>query len=206
MKRLMLRSTRRCSGPPAKSLLSRRILTSGMRRNTRTAQISSSAKDDDLFELMDIPRKFDLDLKTLEANYKKLQQQNHPDNFGTKSEELQLEAAEVSSSINGAYTTLRDPLKRARYMIHGDSVEPEDTIMDPELLMEVMEIQEQLEVLDDQKELRILFKTVEERYNGIVEGISKAFYSGSIAEAESLVSNLSYYSNLKSKIERRLDV
>ena len=81
---------------------------------------------------------------------KRRQKLLHPDKFSTKSEAERQYSADQASAVNDAYGTLRDPLKRAKYILdaRGWGVterDGRDTPVDPELLMEVMEAREALD-------------------------------------------------------------
>lgn len=66
--------------------------------------------------------------------------------FSGKSDEEQTLSAEWSSLINKAYKTLQTPLERGEYLLGLDGVIlPEDnTITDPEFLLEIMEKNEEV--------------------------------------------------------------
>ena len=78
--------------------------------------------------------------KPLEAAYKALQKQLHPDKFGTASPEEQEHAQEYAALVNEAYHTLRNPHIRAEYLLrqHGVEIgEGAQSITDAALIMEV---------------------------------------------------------------------
>lgn len=60
---------------------------------------------------------YDLDKRILEARYKTLQRDLHPDKFATRDSRQQEYSAEQSSLVNRAYTTMRSPLQRALYLV-----------------------------------------------------------------------------------------
>lgn len=87
-----------------------------------------------------------IDPHALESAYFKAQRQFHPDRFVNKSPEEKLAALQKSMDINAAYETLKNPLKRAQYLLFlqgiivgtdKDSIKPS-----PDLLMEIMELRE----------------------------------------------------------------
>jgi molecular chaperone HscB len=99
------------------------------------------------FELFGLPVGFVIDSSALAARYRTLQQVVHPDRFaadGATSQRLSLQRATL---VNEAYDTLRDPLKRARYLLALKGVEPapdHQTVSDPAFLMQQMELREAL--------------------------------------------------------------
>ena len=99
------------------------------------------------FELFGLPVGFVIDTTALAARYRALQQVVHPDRFaadGASSQRLSLQRATL---VNEAYDTLRDPLKRARYLLALKGVEEgpdHQTVSDPAFLMQQMELREAL--------------------------------------------------------------
>ena len=101
----------------------------------------------DYFAIFSLPVAFEIDLSALEAAYFKAQRQFHPDRFVGKPATEKLAALQKSMDINKAYETLKDPLKRARYLLSlqgiivgtaNDSIRPS-----PALLTEIMELREE---------------------------------------------------------------
>lgn len=95
------------------------------------------------YELMDLGQpRFDVALGDLEKRYKILQFKLHPDKSATASPAEQQHAADQASAVNAAYSVLKSPLLRANYLLQlGEHRAPgnrEDTIDDPELLMQVI--------------------------------------------------------------------
>lgn len=58
------------------------------------------------FDILGVKTTFDMDYDNLEAVYKTLQMELHPDKFGLKSREEQAISAENSSLVNIAYQVL----------------------------------------------------------------------------------------------------
>ncbi len=100
------------------------------------------------FELFGLSPIFDLDTKDLHARQQRLQAAYHPDRFAAASEQEKRLSMQMTSWINQAYDTLRDPVKRSRYLleINGASL-PDDsaTTADAGFLMEQIELREAVE-------------------------------------------------------------
>jgi molecular chaperone HscB len=64
-------------------------------------------------------------------------------------------ALEQSASLNEAYQTLKNPPKRARYLLAlgGHELPLEVTVHDPEFLLQQMELREELEDLQDSADM-----------------------------------------------------
>jgi len=100
------------------------------------------------FELFELPVDFNLDQKVLHATQQKLQSAFHPDRFVNGSEHEQRLAVQQAAWVNEAYETLKNPVKRARYMLQVGGLEFNDdheTTSDPAFLMEQIEIREELD-------------------------------------------------------------
>jgi molecular chaperone HscB len=102
----------------------------------------------DDFELFGVPRQFAQERSVLDARWKDLQREAHPDRFAAQGAAAQRVAMQWSVRINEAYQRLKDPLKRAAYLceLHGAPIRAEDnTAMPPAFLMQQMEWREALE-------------------------------------------------------------
>ena len=100
------------------------------------------------FELFGIPVQFSQDRATLDARWKDLQREAHPDKFSAQGASAQRLAMQWSVRINEAYQRLKDPLRRASYLceLYGAPVNAEDnTAMPADFLMQQMEWRESLD-------------------------------------------------------------
>jgi len=61
--------------------------------------------------------KLRLDLESLQKRFYELSRNWHPDRFTRKSAEEQSEALQATAILNDGYRTLRDPVKRAEYLL-----------------------------------------------------------------------------------------
>jgi molecular chaperone HscB len=90
---------------------------------------------------------FDVDPADLSARYRSLQQQLHPDRHSGGTDADRRLALQLTASLNDAYQTLRDPVRRAGYLLQlsGEGADGDaDTRLSPEFLMEQMELRESL--------------------------------------------------------------
>lgn len=100
------------------------------------------------FQIFGVPAQFEVDLSALEARYRELQREVHPDRFAGASQAEQRVSMQLSTRVNEAYQTLKSPLGRAAYLLHLHGVDPEfetNTAMPAEFLAEQMERREGLE-------------------------------------------------------------
>jgi molecular chaperone HscB len=108
------------------------------------------------FELFEIPAKFAQDRSVLDAKWKDLQREAHPDKFAAQCAAAQRIAMQWSVRINEAYNRLKDPLKRATYLceLNGAPIEAHtNTSMPPAFMMMQIEWREELEDAETAEEL-----------------------------------------------------
>lgn len=118
----------------------------------------------DDFELFGLPRQFAQDRGAIDARWKDLQREAHPDKFAAQGPAAQRLAMQWSVRINEAYQRLKDPMRRAAYLceLNGVSVNAEDnTAMPAEFLMQQMAWREALEEAEDVDALDALSEEVE---------------------------------------------
>jgi len=102
----------------------------------------------DFFTVFSLPRSFLLDNAALDQRYRELQSQVHPDKFSHLSDLEKRLSMQWATRVNEGYQTLRDPLKRGRYLLtlHGvDTQEENNTAMPMDFLMQQMEWREGLQ-------------------------------------------------------------
>lgn len=102
------------------------------------------------FELFAIPVDYNVDLATVNKNYLELQRAVHPDRHANASSRDKLLAVQNTAEINDALQTLKHPVKRAEYMLSELGVDiraEQQTLQDPQFLMQQMELREELEEL-----------------------------------------------------------
>ncbi len=108
--------------------------------------MTSLASND--FELFGLPQTFAQDRAAIDAQWKKLQREAHPDRFAAQGGAAQRLAMQWSVRINEAYQRLKDPLKRATYLceINGAPINAEtNTAMPADFLTRQMVWREALE-------------------------------------------------------------
>ena len=100
------------------------------------------------FELFDIAPRFALDRAALDARWRALQAEVHPDKFAAQGAAAQRVAMQWAVRVNEAYQRLKDPVKRAAYLCesNGAPIEAEsNTAMPAAFLMQQMAWRESLD-------------------------------------------------------------
>ena len=73
--------------------------------------------DKNYFELFSLPVDFDVDSSSLSVTFRELQKAVHPDKFVKGGSQERLRSVQQAALINEAYNTLKDPLRRAKYLL-----------------------------------------------------------------------------------------
>ena len=113
-------------------------------------KIQPLPRDADYFAFFGVPRKLTLDLATIEQRFHSLSWKLHPDHFVRASEVERQLSLDLSSQLNDAYRTLRDPVARVEYLLSLSGLRKEGQKKQqapPELLEEVFELNESLDEL-----------------------------------------------------------
>ena len=104
------------------------------------------------FELFAVPATFAQDRAALDARWKELQREAHPDRFAAQGAAAQRIAMQWSVRVNEAYQRLKDPVRRATYLcdLNGAPIHAEDnTAMPSDFLIQQMEWREALDDATD---------------------------------------------------------
>lgn len=75
------------------------------------------SEESDYFTLLEVEKRPVVDLKILKENFLKISEMVHPDKHYNASAELRETSMGSSSLLNKAYSTLRDPKERIRYLV-----------------------------------------------------------------------------------------
>ena len=111
------------------------------------------------FDVFGLPRAHALDLPALEKGYRELSLKLHPDRFAQAEARERRLSLEQTTALNEAYKTLKDPVRRAFYLLklHGVDLDRDDASaqknMPLEFLEEVMALREALDEAMETKDL-----------------------------------------------------
>ena len=102
------------------------------------------------YDFFGLKRKLSIDEADLQKRFYQLSREWHPDRFSRKSAGEQAQALEATVILNDGYRTLRDPVKRAEYLLTEEGFpigEQRSKDVPLELLEEVFELNMALEEL-----------------------------------------------------------
>lgn len=128
------------------------------------------------FELFGVPERFAQDVDAIDARWKELQREAHPDRFAAEGGAAQRVAMQWSVRINEAYRRLKDPLQRAAYLceLRGAPINAQDnTAMPTKFLIEQMEWREALEEAEDEAALDALELQLREERRQVLQDVER---------------------------------
>jgi molecular chaperone HscB len=163
----------------------------------------------DDFELFGLARRFAQDRTQLEARWKDLQREAHPDKFAAQGGAAQRLAMQWSVRINEAYQRLKDPLKRAAYLceLHGVPVNAENnTAMPAAFLLQQMQWREALEEatsIEDLDQIRLQVKQAGRDVLQQIEQLidAQAAYNEAVGQVRAMM----FIERFALDVDRRLD-
>ena len=113
----------------------------------------------DYFALFGLPRSYRFDASALDAAYRKLQSEIHPDRFASAGEAERRLALQSSARVNEAYRSLKDPVERAQYLLSlrgVDALAETDTSLPLEFLESQLERREAIADAVDRRDASAL--------------------------------------------------
>jgi molecular chaperone HscB len=162
------------------------------------------------FELFGLPQKFTQDRSAIDARWKELQREAHPDKFAAQGSAAQRIAMQWSVRINEAYQRLKNPLKRASYLceLNGMPVNAENnTAMPSCFLMQQMEWREALDDARTAAELdEIALKANEYGREQLLKIEQSIDHDSDFKQAVEQVRSLMFVERFASDIESRMDL
>ena len=173
----------------------------------------------DYYELFGIPRSLNLSLEALQQRYYELSRELHPDRFMRSPESERQTALDMSSALNDAYRTLKDPLKRAQYLLSQEGFEigeQRSKDVPPELLEEVFELNMALEEMragDDsarpqleaaEKNFAAMLDDVDRQLGELFEQYDRSKSRETLSEIRGVLNRRKYIQNLVGEVQKTL--
>ncbi|XP_064108254.1 iron-sulfur cluster co-chaperone protein HscB-like isoform X3 [Macrobrachium nipponense] len=112
-------------------------------------------------------------------------------------------ALEHSSIINKAYHCLLNPVERALYLLDlaGQPLHEGQIDLDPEFLMEIMEVNEELAEATNKESVADIGLKNQKILDGLLMEADDAFSRNDIQTARSVVAKVKYYHNIYLKVK-----
>ncbi len=173
---------------------------------TLNLKLNLSSSD---FELFGLPERFAQDSAAIDARWKELQREVHPDKFAAQGAAAQRVAMQWSVRVNEAFKRLRDPLQRAAYLCErrGAPINAEsNTAMPGEFLIEQMAWREALEEAQAEGDLEQINADLAQARAGTLGRIEALLdESGDAAAAAQQVRALMFIERFAHDVEARFD-
>jgi molecular chaperone HscB len=165
------------------------------------------ASDD--FELLGVPRRFEQDRAVLDARWRALQAEVHPDRFAAEGAAAQRAAMQWAVRVNEAYQRLKNPLERAAYLCQLGGA-PVDTgnnnAMPRSFLMQQMAWREALEEAATLEDVEALADEVNARKHAALDELRRTLDDRQdTAAAAEQVRALMFVERFAEDIDRRLE-
>ncbi len=171
-----------------------------------------------LFDVLGLPRTWFLEPAAIEERFKDLNRKLHPDRFAQRAPQERRLSLEWTTAVNDAARTLRDPVRRAAYLLslHGIEVEKETgrgamQRLPPEFLEEVLEDREALDEAKAARDLarvRKLSETIDQRSATVREQMAEAFRAyeasgerASLERAGGALAVLKYFTRFQEEVQ-----
>ena len=158
------------------------------------------------FNLFQLEPSFNIDTEALEQSYRALAARFHPDKFASASAFEQKQAVMMSSTINDAYRTLKNPIDRAAYLLKSQNIDadaPEHTSFSPEFLMQQMEWRETLmdaQIEQNHDAIRALDQEIQEVQSSLFQDLQQAFEQQDYESAAQWVRHGRFLNKLRKEI------
>jgi len=173
----------------------------------------------DYYALLGLQRKLQLSGDDLQRRFYDLSRQLHPDRFMRKPERERQYSLDASSILNDAYRALKDPVKRAQYVLSQEGFdvgEQRSKDVPPELLEEVFELNMALEEMrggDDSA--RPQLETAEKNFTNMLSDVDRQLetlfeqYDSSpsrdkLSEVRGALNRRKYIQNLVDEVQKSL--
>lgn len=165
--------------------------------------------DDDDFTLFGLPRRFALDRAELDARWRALQAQVHPDRFSAQGTAAQRVAMQWAVRVNEAYQRLKEPLSRAEYLcgLRGAPIKAEsNTAMPVSFLAQQMQWRESLADARNEAEVQSLADEVARSETRLFSDVERQLDElDDATTAAQSVRALMFMRRFREDVDRRLD-
>ena len=168
--------------------------------------------DQNAFKLFNLEPKFLVNTNELRREMRNLQRLVHPDRFVQKDSRTKRTSERLSSIINEAHYILARPYTRAKYLLGlktGKSPnEIENSLdrleMDPEFLSRMLELQEKLGSMFDQREMILIRDDLQREQDKLMAAVNEDFETKNHNNILEKIGRLKFVSNCYQIAEERL--
>ena len=167
----------------------------------------------DLFALLGLAPRYDLDVAELERAFFEKSKELHPDRFASAPASERVAALTRARALNDAYQTLKKPVSRAEYLLARRGVVIADNErIDPSLgaafLMEILELREELAEARAAGQLDVVSAketAMKARRKSVLASLPALFASDDLAAVKNQLIVLRYLDRYLEECEAALD-
>ncbi|MDP2271338.1 MAG: Fe-S protein assembly co-chaperone HscB [Archangium sp.] len=161
------------------------------------------------FDLFNLAPSVDLDVAALETQHRKLAMEWHPDRAGSDHHARRL-AAEKSAALNDAIKVLKDPVRRAFYVLElkGVKLDSDQSAARVKMPMDFLEeIMEQREALDAVKATRkldvahVMAVKIRDARDKTLEQAQRALRRDDVPAATTALGRVRYYTRFLEEVD-----
>ena len=161
------------------------------------------------FELFGLPPRHRQDRDEVDAHWRSLQAEVHPDRFAARGAAAQRVAMQWSVRVNEAYQRLKDPLRRAAYLceLHCAAIDSHsNTAMPTDFLIQQMTWREALDEASGAAEVEGLASEVAARRQALMAQLTRTLdEQRNYAEAARQVRALMFVERFQGDVDHRLE-
>jgi len=151
---------------------------------------------------------FNIDLNKLQKSYRIIQAEIHPDKFVSASQIEKNQSLIKSTEINEGYQILKNPIKRAKYLINLNSnSKKNNAALTPNFLMQQMEWEEHLESISkEKKELEKFRLLIDGAYKKNISNIENLCDKENWNGALEILNEIQFIGKLNDKITQQINL
>ncbi|MES1921068.1 hypothetical protein MHBO_002663 [Bonamia ostreae] len=168
-----------------------------------TCKVLQPSQQHNYFSLLRFPVQYSIDLDLLKNRYHKQQSILHPDKFTKKTGSLQKKSVDLSSLVNKAVGTLRDPLERAKYLLKLKGFDNDEKTHNTKMVVEMFALNEQIDKAEKSELVNLRLqnkKDVERRFSEL----GTFFYNEEWEKANDCLHKIMYLNRAIEIIDNKL--
>jgi molecular chaperone HscB len=162
------------------------------------------------FAAFELAPSFAIDLGALASKYRTLQSATHPDRFAAASDAEKRVAMERATEVNEAYQTLRDPVRRAMYLLwlkDVNGMDEKNTSMPHAFLMEQIEWREAIadaKLKEDTDRLEAMLNELQSIIESMGSTFAAAYEGGHLPVATTLARKMRFIQKLTEEVDHAI--
>ncbi|KRK05241.1 uncharacterized protein Dyak_GE28344 [Drosophila yakuba] len=157
------------------------------------------------FKLLSFPIQFSLESQKLTRSFRQLQTIVHPDKYSNRTSREQTNSADWSSLINKAYKTLSTPIERGQYLLQleGEQMPQDNSDLNKEFLMAMMERNEEVEDAEDNQTLEGLNAQLIDELEDMAQKLNILFESQDLSGVKETLVAMKYLLSIQNSIKQK---